>query len=161
MTAIAQAGRPAASEYAPYYEGYISLVGDDVLAALNSQHAETMRLLRGIPEERGSFRYTEGKWSIKEVVGHIIDGERIFVHRALRFARNDQTELPGFDQDTYVANSNHNNLKMSDITDEYDAVRRATIAMFQNLDGDAWRRRGVANKNEISVRAVAFVIAGH
>lgn len=161
MTATAPVGKPPASEYASYYEQYISLVGDDVLAAMESQHASTLSLLRGISEERGNFRYAEGKWSIKELVGHVIDGERIFVHRALRFARNDHTELPGFDQDTYVANSNYNNLRLSDITEEFEAVRRSTLAMFRNFDPSAWQRRGIANKNEISVRALAFIIAGH
>ncbi|MBI4471728.1 MAG: DinB family protein [Acidobacteria bacterium] len=161
MKVTVPVGKPEATEYAPYYEKYISLVGDDIVAALISQHASTLTLLRGVTEERAGFSYEPGKWSIRELVGHIIDSERIFVYRALRFARNDQTELPGFDQDTYVPSSGYDNLRMSDITDEYDAVRRSTTAFFRNLESQAWMRRGVANKVDVTVRALAFIIAGH
>jgi hypothetical protein len=161
MSAVAPAGKPETSEYAPFYEGYIALVGTDALDALERQWKSTVDLIRGITEEKGNFRYAEGKWTVKQVVGHVIDAERIFTYRALRIARSDKTELSGFDQDFYVANSNHNRLSMAAIADEFDAVRRSSIALFRNLEPEAWVRRGTANKFEVSVRAIAFITAGH
>jgi hypothetical protein len=162
MTAQAPVGRPQNSEYGAYFERYISLVpGDDAVAALESQRESTLQLLGTVTEERSNFRYEPGKWSIKELVGHVIDTERIFAYRALRFARNDRTELPGFDQDTFAANANYHNLTLAQIANEFDAVRRSTLALFSQLDDAAWSRRGIANKNEASVRALAFVMAGH
>ena len=131
------------------------------MLALKNQMESTRALLDSIPEGQGGKRYEPGKWSIKELVGHVADCERIFAYRALRFARNDQTVLPGFDQDTFAANANFANLPLSDIVQEYEAVRRATLFLFKDLDSEAWNRRGVANNNDLTVRAIAFIIAGH
>lgn len=153
---------PEAKEYAPYYGIYISLVeGDDVLSALKEHMPETQEILAGISEEKGLFRYAEDKWSVKELVGHLIDTERIMAYRALRFARNDQTELEGFEQNDYIANSNFDDCSLSDLAREFELVREANIMMFQNFSEDAWSRTGIASNNEVSVRALAYIIAGH
>lgn len=155
-------GRPDPSEYAPYYEKYVSLVeGEDVLRALGDQIGQTLATLRGVSPEDSLARYAPGKWSLREVVGHLIDTERVFSYRALRFARNDRTRLPGFEGDDYVAAGQFDRRPWPELLDELEAVRRATIPMFRGLDGEAWLRRGVASDNEMSVRAFAYNIAGH
>jgi hypothetical protein len=154
--------RPDAGEYAPYYEKYISLVpAGDVVETLSGQLDETLTLLRGLSEAQGHSRYAPDKWSVKEVVGHVIDTERIFSYRALRFARNDQTPLSGYEQNDYVSAANFDRRPLSDIAAEFEHVRRATLALLRALDEEAWRRRGVANDNEVSVRALAYILAGH
>ena len=154
--------RPDETEYLPYYGKYVSLVtGDDVLATLNAQISETLALLRGIPESRGGFRYAAGKWSIKELVGHMLDSERIFAYRALRFARNDKTPVPGYEQDDYIRHGSFDACALADLAAEFESVRRATLFLFRHLDAEAWLRRGVANESEVSVRALAYIIAGH
>ena len=154
--------RPEKTEYAPYYERYVSLVPDaDIVATLGKQLEETLALIHGIPEARGDFRYAEGKWSVKELIGHVIDSERIFAYRALRFGRGDATPLSGFEQDDYVRGADFDKRTLSDLADEYEQVRRATISLFANLDESAWNRRGAANNNEVSVRGLAFIVAGH
>ena len=131
------------------------------MGILRSQLAETLALIKSIPEARGDYRYAEGKWTIKEVIGHVIDAERIFAYRALRFARGDSTPLSGFEQDDYVPNGSFNKRSLSDLADEYEHVRRSTISLFANLDQEAWNRRGISNNNESSVRGLAFITAGH
>ncbi len=154
--------RPQTGEYAPDYERYISLVPEeDVLTLLERQFETTLEILRGIAEEKGDFRYAEGKWSIKELVGHMLDSERIFGYRALRFARNDQTPLPGFEQDDYVANGGFGERSLSGLIDELEYLRKANLSFFRHLDEEAWMRSGSANDNLISVRAIAYIIAGH
>lgn len=154
--------RPESSEYPPYTEGYISRVPDgDIVATLGKQLEDTLALINSIPEARGEWRYAEGKWSVKELIGHVIDGERIFAYRALRFARGDQTPLSGFEQDDYVRGAAFDKLSLGDLAQEYEYVRRATMSLFKNLDEEAWGRRGSANQNAVSVRALAFMIAGH
>jgi len=157
--------RPQPGEYAPYYERYISLVpGNDVLAALaalEEQRRQMLLLLSGRAEADGDLRYAPGKWTVKEVLGHINDTERIMSYRALRIARGDQTPTAGFEQDDYIRNGPFARCTLADLIEEYIAVRRATITLFRNLDGPAWTRRGMANKNEVTVRALAYIIAGH
>jgi hypothetical protein len=154
--------RPQPGEYAPYCEGYISLVpGNDVLAALDDQRRQTLLLLCGRPEADGDLRYAPDKWSLKEVVGHINECERIMSYRALRIARGDQTPIEGFEQDDYVRNAPFARRPLADLIEDYIAVRRATLSLFRNLDEADWSRRGVANKNEVTVRAMAYIIAGH
>jgi hypothetical protein len=154
--------RPQATEYAAYYDRYISLVPDgDIVGTLNRQLEETLALIRGIPEARGDFRYAEGKWSIKELIGHVIDCERVFTYRALRFGRGDTTALSGFEQDDFVRGADFNKRSLSDLAQEYEYVRRATILLFAGLHASAWDRRGTANDNEVSVRGLAFIVAGH
>jgi len=158
----ASTGRPEKSEYLAYYERYIALVPDgDVVSTLTTQMGETLALLRGLPASVSTYRYAPDKWSVNEVVGHVIDSERIFAVRALRFARNDPTPVPGYEQDDYVRNSNFDAYALSDLASELEVVRRSTVFLFRHMDEEAWIRRGTANNAEVSVRALAYIIAGH
>jgi uncharacterized damage-inducible protein DinB len=154
--------RPQANEYAPYYDRYISLIpGEDILNTLDQQRRQMMLLLSGRDDEDGDFRYAPEKWSAKEVLGHICDTERIFAYRALRISRADIAPLEGFEQDDYVRNGPFAHRPLADLVEDFIAVRRATLSLLRNLDEAAWVRRGIANKNEVSVRALAYIIAGH
>jgi hypothetical protein len=154
--------RPDPTEYASYYGKYINLVPEgDILTTLGRQMDDTLALLRSIPEAQADSRYSPDKWSIKEVVGHLIDAERIFGYRALRFARNDQTSLQGFEQDDYVKYGGFGEQSLSDLASEYEHVRRANIYLLRGLGSEAWDRRGIASDNEVSVRGLAYIIAGH
>jgi len=154
--------RPEAGESAPYYSRYISLVpGNDILGALETQRRQTLLLLSARTEADGDLRYAPDKWTLKEVVGHLNDTERIMSYRALRISRGDQTPIEGYEQDDYVHNSPFARRPLEDLIEDYIAVRRATVSLFRNLDEAAWTRRGVANKNEVTVRALAYIIAGH
>lgn len=163
MTTTATAfARPAADEHAPYYGRYIQQVPDgDVIDFLARQQDEVAAFLRAIPESLHEHRYAEGKWSIKEVIGHLSDAERIFAYRALRFARADQSPLTGFDENAYVPAGDFGARDYASLVDELVDVRRATLSLLRGLDGDAPLRRGKANDQEISVRALAWVMAGH
>jgi hypothetical protein len=163
MQATAQAiAAPDPSEYAPYYGKYITLVGGhDVVAALEDQPRETLALLSGLSEEQGDYRYAPDKWSIKEMLGHVIDAERVFSYRALRFARDDRTPLASFEQNDYVRAGDFGDRRLADLIEEFVAVRRATVWLFRQLSPEAWIRQGVASDNPVSVRAVAYIIAGH
>ena len=161
-TTVTALSRPQPGENAPYYDRYISLVpGDDVLAALDEQRRQTLLLLSGRSEADGDFRYAPDKWSLKELLGHLNDTERIMRYRALRISRNDSTPIEGFEQDDYVRNSSLGKRPLADLMEDYIAVRRATISLFRNLDEPAWSRHGVAADNEVTVRALAYIIAGH
>jgi hypothetical protein len=161
MSATAPA-RPEASEYAPFYETYVSLVPDgDVVETLSRQAEEVSALLAGITEERAGYAYAPGKWSIKEVVGHVIDTERVFSYRALAIARGEQQPLPGMDQDAYMARSNFGERALADLAEEFERLRRANILMLRGLSEEAWSRRGTASGCEVTVRAVAYIMAGH
>lgn len=154
--------KPQTTEYAPYYERYVGLVPDgDIIETLMQQMADTSRLLAGITEDQASHRYAPEKWSVKELVGHISDSERIFAYRALRFARGDRAELAGFEQDGYVANGNFDQRQLRDIALEFEHVRLASLDLFKALSEEAWARRGVASEVEVSVKALAWIIAGH
>jgi len=154
--------RPQAGEYAPYYERYISLIQEnDILATLDRQRREMVLLLSGLSEEQGDFRYAPEKWSAKQVLGHVCDTERVFAYRALRIARGDATPMEGFEQDDYVKNGPFARHVIDEVIEDYIAVRRATISLLRSLEEAAWSRRGVANKNEVTVRAIAYTIAGH
>lgn len=154
--------RPEPGEYALYYEKYIALVpAGDVADLLEAQAGETLKLLEARAQDDGNFRYAPDKWTVKEVVGHISDTERIFTYRALRIARGDKTPIEGFEQDDYVRGGGFNARSLAGLLREFSAVRNATVALFRSLDDSAWLRRGTANKNEISVRALAFITAGH
>ena len=155
-------GRPEAGEYSPYHERYISLVaGNDILGALDGQRRQMLILVSGCDDKDGDLRYAPDKWSVKEVLGHVCDTERIFAYRALRIARGDPTPLAGFEQDDYIRNGPFGTHALADMIEDYIAVRRATLTLFRNLDEQAWTRRGVANNSEISVRALAYLTAGH
>jgi hypothetical protein len=154
--------RPAAGEFGEFYAGYISHVPDgDVLETLGSQIDDTLAYLRGLPAPRASFRYAEGKWSVKEVVGHLADSERIFAYRALRIARGDATPLPGYDQEAYVRAANFDARSLVALASELETVRRATLTLLRSLDDESLMRRGVANGLPVSARAMAYIIAGH
>lgn len=161
-TLAATIGRPEPGEYAPYYEKYISqITGNDILNTLYEQRRQMLLLLSGRSESDGEIRYAPEKWSVKEVLGHICDTERVFAYRALRIARNDRTPLAGFDENEYVKNASFGRQTLADLIEDFIAVRRATISLFRGFDEAAWIRRGAANNNPVSVRALAYIIAGH
>jgi uncharacterized damage-inducible protein DinB len=155
--------KPAEGEYAPYTIMYTGLLPDDglVLQHLADNLQATKDFILSLPAEKLTFRYAGGKWTIKEILLHIVDDERIYAYRALRFARNDKTELPGFEQDDYAMHSAANERDIKDILKEFATVRRATISLFEGLEGEALLRAGVADGKVMSVRAAAYHIAGH
>lgn len=154
--------KPEEHEYAPYHQQYVSLVGeDDVLAVLSSQAEELRRLLSGVSEEKGDFAYSEGKWTLKQQLGHVIDAERIFGYRAFRISRGDETPLAGFDQDLYITRGGHNEIETADLIEEFDLTRRANLAFFKKLGSSEFERMGTASNTMVSVRALAFIMAGH
>jgi hypothetical protein len=154
--------RPAPDEYAPYYGRYIEKVPDgDIVRTLREQREATAAFLRGIADAKAGHRYAPDKWSIREVVGHLGDCERIFAYRALRFARADDTMLPGFDENEFVKHARLDDRPMTSLIAELDAVRGASIALFDGLFPEEWSRAGNANGKTMSVRAFAWTIAGH
>lgn len=154
--------RPEATEYAPDYGGYISRVAHgNIIEILGHQIETTVALLHGLSDSQGKSRYAPEKWSIKEVIGHLIDSERVFGYRALRFARNDQTPLSGFEQNDYVREAAFDEQSLSDLASEFEHVRRANLHLLRGLKAEAWDRRGEANGNTASVRALVYIIAGH
>jgi hypothetical protein len=155
-------GKPEPNEYAPYYGRYISLVsGSDIIDALAHQAVSTEAYLKELPAAKGGFRYAPGKWSVKEVIAHVIDSERVFAYRALTFARGDTAALPGFEQDDWMKALSVEDVPLESFIDEYKNVRGATIHLFRQLTPDAWKRRGTASDNPVTVRALAYIIAGH
>jgi DinB family protein len=154
--------RPDTTEYAPPYETYIKLVPEqDILTQLDQQIEGTLALLRDVSEAEAETRHAPYTWSVKEVVGHLIDCERIFGVRALRFARHDSTALPGFDENPYVEHARFDARPLVSLAQEFELVRRSHLLFFRGLDGDAWLRGGVANGHSVTVRALAYIIAGH
>jgi hypothetical protein len=154
--------KPQTNEYAAYYEKYVSLVPEgNVIDLLEQQLDKTLALLGGLTEEQGNYRYAPDKWSIKELVGHVSDTERIFAYRLLRFARNDKNALAGFEQDGYIVNAEFDSCRLSDLVKEFEYVRRSSLALLRHLPQAAWQRQGVASDNEVSVRALAYILAGH
>jgi uncharacterized damage-inducible protein DinB len=155
--------KPGVGEYPAYAHIYIDLLPDDgqILQHLEDNLRSNKKFVASIPKARLLHRYAEGKWTIKEILGHLIDDERIYVYRALRFARNDSTELPGFDQEAFARYSVANRREVTDMLDEFTLVRQSTIAFFNSLDDAALMRTGVADANRASVRALAYHIAGH
>ncbi len=154
--------RPEQTEYAAFYETYVSLVNEtDIVSALRNQPVELQNLLADVSAEKENFRYAEGKWSVKELLGHIVDGERVFSYRALRISRDDQTPLAAFEENIYVANSNFGNYNLADLIEEFSLLRQSNVLLFKNLTDEAWLRRGTASDATISVRALAFIMVGH
>ncbi|MGE5353156.1 MAG: DinB family protein [Acidobacteriota bacterium] len=154
--------RPDSTEYAPYYEQYISAVPEgDLIHILEEQLETSSTLFKSLSDAQAITSYQQGKWTIKQVLRHIIDAERIFTFRALCFARGEHQELPGFDQDEYVRQSDCNEYPWHDLVEEFQHVRRSTISLFRSLPPDAWYKRGVASKFEVTVRALAYITAGH
>jgi uncharacterized damage-inducible protein DinB len=154
--------RPGPDEYVPYYAVYVDQVPEgDVLGLLRRQVEETAGLVRTLSDHDAEYRYAEGKWSIKEVVGHVSDVERVFVYRALCFARGEAAGLPGFDENEYARRSNAGSRPLQHLVDELRTVREATLSLFSGLTEELLLRRGTANQHEYTVRAFAFIIAGH
>lgn len=154
--------RPLESEYAPYYENYISLVPEnEILPVMRSQMDELDVLLGRVDAAQETFRYAEGKWSIREIVGHLIDGERVFGYRVFCIARGEQQNLPGFDQNDYMATAPYDGIDLEDLLSELRLIRLGNVAMLRTLDEESWSRVGTANDSQVTVRALAFVMAGH
>jgi hypothetical protein len=154
--------RPEKSEYNEYYERYVSKVADeDIVATLEKQPAELKSLFANVDEERGTFSYEEGKWTLKEVLSHLIDGERIFGYRMLRISRADATPIEGFEQDGYIEHSNANNRCFAELLEEFELQRRSNVLLIKNLSDDATRRIGNASGFDISVRGLVYIMAGH
>jgi len=155
-------GRPEPTEYAPYYERYVALVRDvDILTTLEEQAGSVRRLLATLPESRAGFRYAPDKWSVREAVGHWTDAERVFSYRALAFARGERAPLPAFDENEYARVSGHDNVPLAELVEEFGAVRSATLHLLRHLVPKAWMGVGTASGKPVSVRALAFIMAGH
>ncbi len=155
-------GRPTKDEYAEWYAGYVALVPEDeILAALASQPDDLDSLLERVTEEASTFRYAPEKWSIRQLVGHLIDGERLFAMRALCFSRRESSSLPGFDENKYVANSAYDDVSCVELRREFRILREANTMMFSRLGDEEWRRSGIASENAVSVRALAYIMVGH
>ncbi|MFZ3264930.1 MAG: DinB family protein [Terriglobales bacterium] len=161
-TLIAHLSRPEPAEYDPYYERYISLVkGDEIVTTLKTQTQDTRALLSPLSSQQAERRYAPGKWSVKEVLGHMNDTERILSYRALRIGRGDKTPIEGFEQDDYVPNGRFDRRTLEDLLDEFITIRAATVQLFSHFDAAAAERHGTANQKQISARALAYIIAGH
>jgi DinB superfamily len=154
--------RPGKDEYAPYYENYISKIGDgDIIKILESQENQISEFINSIPEEKGTYSYAKGKWSIKEVIGHIIDTERVMAYRALCFARGEKQPLPGFEQEDYVKEANFNRQKFSALAAQFQLVRKANISLFKTFSEEMFDKKGKASGNNVTVLALLYIIAGH
>lgn len=154
--------RPHETEFASYYGTYVKLApGADILQTLNAQGVAAIEFLRSIPASKEKFRYAPDKWSVRESIGHVIDTERIFAYRALRFARGDNQDLRGFEQNSYVQNAIFDDVPVSELILEFENLRNSTHFFFKHLTAEAWDRRGTASDNEITVRALAYIITGH
>ncbi len=156
------ASRPSNTEYAAFFAGYVSLVPEsDVTAVLESQPAALVQMSSLVPADREKFRYAEGKWTIREVFGHLIDAERVFGYRAFCISRGEQVSLPGFDENVYIRHSHYDHRRLGDLVAEFSAVRKTHLSLFRQLDDHDWERLGTANNNPASARALAFIMAGH
>jgi uncharacterized damage-inducible protein DinB len=154
--------RPQPTEAAPYYSQYIDLVtSDQIVPAIKDQFDQTVQFLEGISEEESLKSYAPGKWTIREVLNHVNDGERAFLGRAFWFARGFQDALPSFDQEIAVQFAKANETSWANLVEEFKSVRSSTISFFDNLPEEAWSRSGVASDNPVTVRAIAYIIAGH
>ncbi len=154
--------KPEKAEYDAYYERYVSLVDEStLLEKLAAQPSELSDLLNSLPDERGAFAYAEDKWTIKEVLGHIIDGERFFAYRILRISRGDTTPIEGFEQDGYIENARSNGRSVVDLVQEFRLLREANMFLLNNLNEQDWLRMGTASGLPVSVRALAYIMSGH
>ncbi|MGE4347776.1 MAG: DinB family protein [Flavobacteriaceae bacterium] len=151
------------SEYPEYYQGYLKNIepNSDLFEELEASHHYFIKFVQDIPLEKHDYRYDTGKWTIKEIIQHLIDSERIFAYRALRFSRNDKTELPGFDENNYVDYSNGNQRHLKDLLMEFSLVRHTTLALFKSFSEVAMNRNGIASGHKVSVRALGFIIIAH
>jgi hypothetical protein len=157
-----EGGRPGAGEYAPHFQGYVELVPErDVLPVLEAQAGELRRILAKVPRAKESFAYAPGKWTLRQVAGHVIDGERVFAYRTLCASRGDRTSLPSFDENAYVANARFDDVPLADHAEEFALLRAANVRMLRALRPEQWRLAGVANGVSNTVRGLAYVMAGH
>ncbi len=154
-------GRPGSDEYADFYGSYIAAVKEPLLDTLEAEAGQWRALLAGVPPEREGYRYAPGKWSVREVVGHVIDAERMFAARAMAFARGDRSHYPSFDENLYAANSGADRRPLAELAEELAAVRRSTVLLLRSFEEDTWNRRGTASGYEFTVRSLAWIIAGH
>jgi len=153
---------PAKNEYAPYYQKYVSLIPNgNILEVMEKQNEQFCEFLAQFDEERANHRYAKGKWSIKEVIAHLIDVELVFMYRALRFSRNDKASLHGFEQDEFIANGDFSNLTMSELVEQFYHMRKAAIPMFSSFTDKMWSRKGTASDSSFTVRAIAYIMVGH
>jgi uncharacterized damage-inducible protein DinB len=153
---------PEEKEYALYYKSYIEIIGDqNVIEMLEEQLEEIPAIIESIPEEKENFRYAEGKWSVKELLVHILDTERIMAYRALCIARGEQKPLPGFDENMYALNSDADSRNLEDIIEEFELLRMSNLALFNSFSPEMLKRMGNGNGKDISVRALLHIIAGH
>jgi len=154
--------KPKQGDNNPYYDRYISLIGDDdIIEVLEEQRKTSEKFLKTFSEKQGNYSYADGKWTVKEVLGHVIDTEKIMAYRALAFARGEKQSLPGFEQDDYVAESNFNNRSLADLINEFLTARKSNIILFKSFDEDILNRRGIASDSEVTVLALIYIIAGH
>ena len=154
--------RPGTGDNNPYYDRYISLIGDDdIIEVLEEQRKTSEKFLKTFTEKRGNYSYVDGKWTVKEVLGHVIDTERVMAYRALAFARGEKQSLPGFEQDDYVAESNFNNRSLADMIHEFKTLRESNITLFKSFDEEILIRRGIASEAEVTVPALIYILAGH
>ena len=154
--------KPNLGDYSTYYENYIKLIeGDDILKILNEQSKKTQDILNSFSEHRGNFRYADGKWTVKEVVGHLLDTERVFTYRALCIARGEKKSLPGFDQNDYVSEGNFNRRELFDLNYEFRLLRESNLLLFRSFTPEMLKLKGFANESSVSVLAILFIIAGH
>ncbi len=154
--------RPHESEFAEFYRHYVSLVPEvDVVPVLDRQAGDLQRVVAAVPSSQERFRYEPGKWSIREVIGHLVDAERVFGYRAFSISRGEQKALPGFDENDYVGASSYDRRPLAEIANEFAGVRLANLSVFQRLDEAEWTRVGKANGHPVSVRALAFIMIGH
>ena len=153
--------RPASSEFASFYSGYIGKVPDSGPVTELTAQIGRLESLRGLPEDKANYAYADGKWTVKELIGHVADAERVFSYRLTRIARGDNTPLAGFDENAWARTAPHRNRRIADVVDEMIAIRRSTLALIDSLDESSIGNTGVANNNPVSARAVCWIIAGH
>jgi len=150
------------TEFAPFYQSYISLANEaDLVEELEISVHEFIKFVQNIPMDKFDYRYAEGKWTIKDIIQHLIDSERVFAYRALRIARNDKTPLPGFEENSFANEANGNDRKLQDLLTELALVRQSTIMLFKNFSEEILLRTGIASDKPVSVRALGFIIIGH
>ncbi len=165
MSAVVRVPPPGAGEFAPFYAGYVeaatAAAGEDVVSLLDRQIADIRAVFDGFGEARGGHRYAAGKWSVKEVAGHMTDAERVFSYRAMRAARGDETPLPGFDENAWVAAADFDRRPLRELVEDLVAARASSVRLFAGLDAASFARRGVANGQPFTVRAATYIVAGH
>ncbi len=159
---VQEVGRPALGEYAASFERYVGLITEpDVVNVMSRQIRELTELLAGLSDERAGYRYEPTKWTVREVIGHLIDSERVFGYRGMCFARGETAPLPGFEENEYAAHAGADAIPLAELVDEFKDLRESHVAMFRHLPAEAWRRVGTSNSKPLSVRAVAYIIPGH